>query len=1848
MKYIYGLLFLLITGSSLIAQNISFPDYNLEKGIRANLKIGLSGAVTSQMVNNIEYLNLNGLGIQNLSGIENFPNLISIDLSSNDLNDISILNSLNNLRYLDLGDNRLTALNTISALRNCIIHIENNHFTVNPNVHHSNTIEGFGVQRGSESLGNFNFTIRPEILDANLRKVRIYYRSGSDINQNALINVGDTRLTSDPLDYGLYNIISDGQLRYIDHTFRKTGEVTMFMYFSSGGSQSNRIDKTFTLNSSTVTLRSSLSNFTLIGNTTNTTSISLITGTSFTGNARIVGTNASSFSLNTTNVNLSGSGTQNLSVTFNGAGSGTRTATLEIFNASGVALSVPITGTVQVNDACLSPSVSSIQIPTGNTDAPRQYFFDLANTSAGRSVTVNNIQFTGADAQYFTYDPGLFSTPRTINASVSTGFLVKVVGNLTQNRNYNANLVFSTDNPLCPSVTIPVTAVNQNSEVSWVEPVDGNTVTFANGFAPFVLKWQGFVQGSTPIERAVQIQYSIEGGPWTHVSQSSVDCTKGHDNDNVNIDNFPLTDANAVGKKVQFRIKPCNTNVPWQYSGFSNVISLGYKPIEVAYPNGNEVFNSGEKRTIRWNDYIGYTNVDLYYSTNSGNSYNLIAQNVPAANGSYDWTVPNGNFGLVALVKVKAANVEDVSDYLFNIQTPPVPITLSDISIGAEGCKPIAEGNISFKINGGSPPFSACFLNPAPGETNCNQTFSGSPQIINLGNLRSRNYIVQVRDANNKIQEFEFFVPLKASYGHFLTTTDDICSGGKGSMSFLLSGDYPYPSQMTLTKGGSQIYQGNSPFANDLTTGVYQATITGADGCAYTEEFAIDSSPGTYFPITPTITNTTCGNSIGAISLNVGAAQSPTFSWSNGATTQNLSSLPLGEYNVSVSDASGCILSQTFNILEDAGLVYNNLGNYQAWNVSALGSNKLFFGNDAIVNGQRHITALNLSTNLTSQLTYSNPNNPTWTNTYRGLSFDNNKVAATNEFSNGLHLLLFNAQNNNLEKSIIYPLNNPGSRWTKLVGSKIYVSVIENGVYRIKVFDFNTSQNIANFDFTDYVYHMDFSTDKSKLYVTSGNLLTVIDIASNQVQQTKSLSRQVFMVKEQANSLYLVTRHQTNGLDFKIEKYSLPNLTFISDVSCGPANWTSKIASDNNGNFYFPNNILGSSPNEFKIQIYDTNQDNISSEIIVSTSQISGNNSLEFDNASNRLYAVGSNIAYYSSNKFDFTTAKTDATCGLNNGSINLTIPNDGKTYTYLWSNGATTQNVNGLAAATYEVTVSQTGGCSVKKSVTIVQNGPVIAGGTVSPATQTICMDAGGVNTLLPQAFTLAGHSGNILRWEYKTPTSGWNNWNQAGQTFTGNCCFGTTSGTWKVRAIIGGSGCPEVPSSEGSVVVLPNPTANFNIGISGNVVTLTNTSSNGNTYAWTFGDNTTSGVFSPIKTYTANGTYSVKLRTTNSCGRFSEITKTVTVNCIPTATITGTQTINTGQSANLSVALTGSGPWSVIVNGIEYNNITTSPKIIAVSPSTTATYAISAVSNSCGFGTFGGSATVTVNQGYCPNQADLIVSDINITKYTPDRIYYNVIVKNIGTIGTSMGSFSFSSYGSTDAILNAEDEQKNVLFLGGGTLNRDQSITYSAWSSLDWRSNRHYLIVNADHYNLISECTETNNSKSLLAKKCSSSSFIAANGSMPSGLTASNQGMSFNPGTMFSNNSIFVAPSITGFPTITVNNQNVSFVIGTCLYTTTTSGATTNSNIEKPVFEFLESSSIASIKYSLSKPQTITISIWGNTEQAKLSDIESLQSKSAGEHTLNLNTSAWVSGQIYIIHFETPSGHFAKVVEW
>jgi hypothetical protein len=102
-------------------------------------------------------------------------------------------------------------------------------------------------------------------------------------------------------------------------------------------------------------------------------------------------------------------------------------------------------------------------------------------------------------------------------------------------------------------------------------------------------------------------------------------------------------------------------------------------PIVVVSPNGGENWVEDQVHPIRWTAPAEVSQVELHYSTDGGQSWNLIAGSASTAGtNSYTWTIPQVST-TQALVRVRSTadnTQQDVSDALFTIRfsTSSVPV----------------------------------------------------------------------------------------------------------------------------------------------------------------------------------------------------------------------------------------------------------------------------------------------------------------------------------------------------------------------------------------------------------------------------------------------------------------------------------------------------------------------------------------------------------------------------------------------------------------------------------------------------------------------------------------------------------------------------------------------------------------------------------------------------------------------------------------------------------------------------------------------------------------------------------------------------------------------------------------------------------------------------------------------------------------------------------------------------------------------------------------------------------------------------------------------------------------------
>ncbi len=225
------------------------------------------------------------------------------------------------------------------------------------------------------------------------------------------------------------------------------------------------------------------------------------------------------------------------------------------------------------------------------------------------------------------------------------------------------------------------------------------------------------------------------------------------------------------------------------------------------------------------------------------------------------------------------------------------------------------------------------------------------------------------------------------------------------------------------------------------------------------------------------------------------------------------------------------------------------------------------------------------------------------------------------------------------------------------------------------------------------------------------------------------------------------------------------------------------------------------------------------------------------------------------------TTSRSPNLCPGDN--VTLTIA--GGT-SYLWSTGATTTTLVASTAGTYTVTVTNAAGCTATASQAVVVNALPLS-----------TITAGGLTSFCPgDNVALSAPVGNNYTYQ-------WRNNGTAIAGATNRVYSANAVGSYTVLVTESSTGCSSASAAPIAVTVFAKPTVSFTRTVQAgttSVVDFANTSSAG-TVLWSFGDalNSTSTQQNPTFWYKANGTYTIKLKVTNSNGCVDSLVQTVTV---------------------------------------------------------------------------------------------------------------------------------------------------------------------------------------------------------------------------------------------------------------------------------------------------------------------------------------------------------------------------------
>ena len=244
-------------------------------------------------------------------------------------------------------------------------------------------------------------------------------------------------------------------------------------------------------------------------------------------------------------------------------------------------------------------------------------------------------------------------------------------------------------------------------------------------------------------------------------------------------------------------------------------------------------------------------------------------------------------------------------------------------------------------------------------------------------------------------------------------------------------------------------------------------------------------------------------------------------------------------------------------------------------------------------------------------------------------------------------------------------------------------------------------------------------------------------------------------------------------------------------------------------------------------------------------------------------------------------------------------------------ANTTTTYTSGALNTTTEFRAIVQSGACALDSSTsTTVTVNPATVGGSVSGGS-TIC--SGNTSSLL----TLSGYTGNIEKWQYAvSPFSTWTDIANTTATYTS----GNLTETTHFRAVVKSGVCNEVFSSAAIVVVNANPSITTQpvsaTACEGTAASFSVTATGAISYQWKKGGSAISGETNSTLSFATvaaadAGSYTVDI--TNTCGTTTSNSVSLTVNNLPSATVTpsGATTFCTGSSVDLAAPIGNSYQW-------------------------------------------------------------------------------------------------------------------------------------------------------------------------------------------------------------------------------------------------------------------------------------------------------------------------------------------------
>ena len=345
--------------------------------------------------------------------------------------------------------------------------------------------------------------------------------------------------------------------------------------------------------------------------------------------------------------------------------------------------------------------------------------------------------------------------------------------------------------------------------------------------------------------------------------------------------------ANVVGGKLPYKLA---WNTGDTTKNISN-LAVGDYSLQVIDANGctKTLKASVTGGTLLESKVTAVTNVKCFGDKTGAVSVDVSGGALPY---SFAWSnsatkqnltdLPAGDYQLT-VKDAKGCSVTAVAKVIQPVQLGVALDTIHNVKCFGDN-----KGSVDISLSGGSQPYSYLWSNGAKTE--------------DLLNMISGNYSVKVKDANGCIANLNAVV----SEPQKLTLTLDSlmnvnCSGQETGKIAVRANGGAKPYNYLWNNGAT------TSRINKVAAGDYVVSVTDANGCKASNSSTI-TQPRKLIKSIDAITDIRCsGENSGSIFVSVLEGIAPyTFKWSNGATTEDLSNLPAGNYKLTITEGNGC------------------------------------------------------------------------------------------------------------------------------------------------------------------------------------------------------------------------------------------------------------------------------------------------------------------------------------------------------------------------------------------------------------------------------------------------------------------------------------------------------------------------------------------------------------------------------------------------------------------------------------------------------------------------------------------------------------------------------------------------------------------------------------------------------------------------------------------------------------------------------------------------------------------------------------------------------------------------------